>query len=74
MADPSEHVYKTVEITGSSKKSMEEAVERAIERSAATTKYLRWFEVKDVRGHIEDGAIDHWQVTVRIGFTLDEPT
>jgi hypothetical protein len=65
------HVYKTLEITGSSKKSMEDAVQTALTRAAATVHGLRWFEVVDIRGHIEDGAISHWQVTAKLGLTLD---
>lgn len=68
----SDHVYKTVEITGSSKNSVEEAVTRAVERAAMTVRNMRWFEVVETRGHIEDGKIAHWQVTVKIGFTLEE--
>lgn len=68
----SEHVYKKVELTGSSPNSMEEAVSNAIERASQTLRNLRWFEVTETRGHLENGRIDHWQVTVRIGFTLDE--
>ncbi len=67
-----EHVYKKVELTGSSPNSMEEAVSNAIERASQTLRNLRWFEVTETRGHIENGRIDHWQVTVRVGFTLDE--
>lgn len=68
----SEHVYKTVELTGSSPTSMEQAVANAIERAGKTLHNLRWFEVVDTRGHIEDDRIAHWQVTVKVGFTLDE--
>ncbi|MCB1728897.1 MAG: dodecin domain-containing protein [Pseudomonadales bacterium] len=67
------HVYKTLEITGSSPKSMEDAVQTALARTRATVHGLRWFEVVDIRGHIEDGAISHWQVTVKLGLTLDSP-
>lgn len=66
-----EHVYKTIEITGSSPKSIEDAVQAAVSRSGETLHNLRWFEVTDVRGHIQDGKIEHWQVTAKIGFTLD---
>jgi len=66
-----EHVYKVVELTGSSAKSLEQAVENAIERASKTLHNLRWFEVTDTRGHIENGGIAHWQVTVKVGFTLD---
>ena len=67
----SEHVYKKVELTGSSPKSIEDAVGNAIARANKTLHNMRWFEVSDVRGHIENGAIAHWQVTVKVGFTLD---
>jgi len=67
------HVYKTLEITGSSKKTMEDAVQAAVSRCAESMHGLRWFEVSDIRGHIEDGEISHWQVTVKIGLTLDSP-
>jgi len=68
----SEHVYKTVEIVGSSTASADEAVRRAVARAAQTIRHLRWFEVTDTRGHIENDTIAHWQVTVKIGFTLDD--
>ena len=67
----SDHVYKTIEITGSSSESIEDAVQSAIARSGETLHNLRWFEVMGVRGHLEDGKIQHWQVTTKIGFTLD---
>ena len=69
----SNHVYKTLELVGSSPVGSEEAVRNAIARASATMRNLRWFEVVDTRGHIEDGKIGHWQVTVKVGFTLDEP-
>ena len=68
----SNHVYKKVELTGSSPKGIEDAVANAIGRASKTLHNMRWFEVCDVRGHIEDGAIAHWQVTVKVGFTLDD--
>lgn len=68
-----EHVYKTVELTGSSTSGMEQAVTNAVERAGRTLHNLRWFEVIDTRGHIEEGRIAHWQVTVKVGFTLDKP-
>lgn len=68
----SEHVYKIVELAGSSTKSIEDAVRNAIERAGRTLRNLRWFEVIETRGHIEDGAVAHWQVTVKVGFTLDD--
>ena len=68
----SEHVYKTVELTGSSTKGMQAAIENAIERASQTLRGMHWFEVTDTRGHIEDGKIAHWQVTIKVGFTLED--
>jgi len=68
----SDHVYKIVEITGSSATSSDDAIRRAIERAAQTVRNMRWFEVTETRGHLENQQIAHWQVTVRIGFTLDD--
>ncbi|CAN5664482.1 dodecin family protein [soil metagenome] len=68
----SDNIYKVVELAGSSTRSMENAVENAIERAGRTLRNLRWFEVIDTRGHIEDGVIAHWQVTLKVGFTLDD--
>ena len=67
-----EHVYKTVTITGSSTSSIEDAVAKAISRTGESLHSLRWFEVDNIRGHIEGGSVDHYQVTVKIGFTLDD--
>jgi len=67
-----DHVYKSVELTGSSKAGPEEAVENAVARAAKTLHNLRWFEVVNTRGHIEDGKVSHWQVTVKVGFTLED--
>jgi len=68
----SEHVYKIVELTGSSADGPDEAVRNAITRAGATVRNMRWFQVTDTRGHIEDGRIAHWQVTVKVGFTLED--
>lgn len=68
----SEHVYKIIELTGSSTQSIQDAIENAISRASKTLHDLRWFEVTDTRGHIEKGKVAHWQVTLKIGFTLDE--
>jgi dodecin len=70
----SDHVYKIVELTGSSPDSLEDAVRNAVARAARTVHNMRWFEVTETRGHIEGDSIGHWQVTVKIGFTLDELT
>lgn len=66
-----DHIYKKIELTGSSKTSIEEAVENALALAAKTVRNMRWFEVVETRGHIEDGKIEHWQVTIKVGFTLD---
>ena len=68
----SEHTYKMIELVGSSHTSIEEAVKNAVAKAALDEKSLRWFEVLETRGHIEDGTIAHWQVRVKIGATLDE--
>jgi dodecin len=57
---------------GSSNKGMEDAVEKAVGKAAATVRNLRWFEVLDTRGHIEGGRVAHWQVTLKLGFTLED--
>ena len=67
----SEHVYKTLELTGSSKKGIEQAVENAVSRAAKTVRNMRWFQVTETRGYIEKGKVAYWQVTLKIGFTLD---
>ena len=69
----SDHVYKTVELVGSSQVGADDAVRKAIARAGATVRNLRWFEVIHTRGQIEDGQIAHWQVTIKVGFTLEEP-
>jgi flavin-binding protein dodecin len=68
----SDHVYKTLELVGSSTTSADDAVKRAVARAAQTVRQLRWFQVLDTRGHIENGEIAHWQVTIKVGFTLEE--
>ncbi|MBU0679203.1 MAG: dodecin family protein [Verrucomicrobia bacterium] len=66
-----DHVYKQVELTGSSKVSIQDAIETAVARSSETIREMRWFQVTETRGHIEDGKVAHWQVTVKIGFRVD---
>ncbi len=68
----SDHVYKKLELVGSSRQSIEEAVQNAVSRASKTIRHMGWFEVVETRGHIVGNQIDHWQVTVKIGFTLDE--
>jgi hypothetical protein len=67
-----EHVYKHIQLTGSSSESYQKAIEAAVTRAAKTVKNMRWFEVIDSRGHIEKGKIVAWQATLRIGFTLQD--
>ncbi len=67
-----EHVYKSVELTGSSPTSIEDTVKTALSRAKSTIHNIRWFEVTDIRGGINDNEIAHWQVTIKLGFTLDD--
>jgi flavin-binding protein dodecin len=67
-----DHVYKTIELVGSSAKGMEDAVQKAVAKASETVRNLRWFEVVDTRGHIEGGRVAHWQVTLKLGFTLED--
>ncbi len=67
----SEHVYKKIELVGSSPTSIEDAIANALTRAGETVRNMRWLEVTETRAHIEDGKLAHWQVTVKIGFTLD---
>ncbi len=66
-----DHVYKKIELVGTSPEGIEKAVENAISLASTTIRNLRWFEVIETRGHIEDGRVAHWQVTIKAGFTLD---
>jgi flavin-binding protein dodecin len=68
----SDHVYKILELTGSSSKGIEEAVQNAVVKASKTMRSMHWFEVTETRGHIADGKVAHWQVTVKIGFTLED--
>jgi flavin-binding protein dodecin len=65
------HVYKTIELTGSSPKGLEQAIANAVAKASKTLHNLRWFQVTDTRGEIEGGKVAHWQVTMKVGFTLD---
>ena len=67
----SDHVYKIVEIVGSSPTGIEDAINAAIARASQTLREIRWFEVVETRGHVEGGHVAHYQVTLRLGFTLD---
>jgi flavin-binding protein dodecin len=66
-----DHVYKSVEITGSSSEGVREAIDRAIAKASETLRHIDWFEVEDIRGHVEDGKVAHYQVTLKIGFRLE---
>jgi flavin-binding protein dodecin len=68
----SEHVYKSVEITGSSPAGVTEAIERAVAKASETLRNLDWFEVVSVRGQIDEGRVAHYQVTLKIGFRLED--
>jgi dodecin len=67
-----DHVYKSVEVTGSSTEGVTEAIDRAVAKAAETVRHLEWFEVLDMRGNIEEGRVAHYQVTVKIGFRLED--
>ena len=67
----SNHVYKSIEFTGSSPKGIDQAVANAIAKASKSLHNLRWFQVIDTRGEIEKGKVAHWQVTLKVGFTLD---
>ncbi|MEI6035030.1 MAG: dodecin [Verrucomicrobiae bacterium] len=68
----SNHIYKKVELVGSSPNSIEEAVQNAIGKASQSLRNLRWFEVVETRGQIDEGRVAHWQVTVKVGFTLED--
>jgi dodecin len=67
-----EHVYKVVELVGSSEESVTKAIDRAISKAALSVRHLGWFEVVQVRGHIEDGKVAQYQVTIKAGFRLED--
>ncbi|PSW21515.1 dodecin domain-containing protein [Photobacterium sanctipauli] len=67
----SHHTYKITELVGSSPVGVEEAVNNAIAKANESIRHMRWFEVSDIRGHLEDGKVAHWQVTLKIGFTME---
>jgi flavin-binding protein dodecin len=67
-----DHVYKMIELAGSSETSIEDAIQNAITRAAKTLHDLRWFQVVETRGHIEGGRVVHYQVVIKVGFTIEE--
>ncbi|HEX2638067.1 MAG TPA: dodecin [Gemmatimonadales bacterium] len=68
----SDHIYKTIELVGSSPTSVEDAIRKAVAKAAETVRNLRWFEVVETRGHINGAEVGHWQVCLKIGFTLED--
>jgi len=68
----SDHVYKKIELTGTSTISIEDAIQKAVARAAKTIRNMRWFEVVETRGYIEEGQVSYWQVTIKIGFTMED--
>lgn len=66
------HTYKTIELTGSSLTGIEDAVNNAVAKAAKSVHNLRWFEVTELRGHVDAGKVAHWQVTMKVGFALDD--
>ena len=76
-ADPDtsmkDRIYKIIELTGTSKTSIEDAVDKALKRSHKTLKHLSWFQIVETRGSIDAGKVDVWQVTLKVGFALEEP-
>ena len=68
----SEHSYRLVEVVGSSPDGVDQAVKNAVEDAAKTLRNIHWFQVVETRGHVENGKVAHFQVTVKIGFTLDD--
>ena len=67
-----DHIYKHVELTGSSKTSIEEAIQNAITKASKTLRNVHWFQVMDTRGYIENGKVSYWQVTIKLGFRLED--
>jgi flavin-binding protein dodecin len=67
-----DHIYRVIELVGSSEKSIEDAVNSAVARANATIRNLRWFEIVDTRGQIEGGKVRHYQVHLRVGFTMED--
>lgn len=68
----SDHVYKKIDVVGSSKTSVEDAIQQAVKRTSQTVKQVEWFEVEEIRGHVVDGEVGHYQVVMKIGFRLDD--
>ena len=69
--NPDDHIYRVIELVGTSEQSVEDAITSAVARAHRTLRHLRWFEVVRTSGHIVDGAIQHYQVTLKVGFTME---
>jgi flavin-binding protein dodecin len=67
-----DQIYKTIELTGSSTTGVENAIQNALDKAAKSIRQMRWFEVADIRGHIVDNKIAHWQVSMKVGFALED--
>ena len=68
----SDHIYKYLELTGSSTVSIDDAVSKAVARASETVRNIRWFVITETRGQVDAGKVAHWQVTLKLGFTLEE--
>ncbi|MDH3497002.1 MAG: dodecin family protein [Gemmatimonadota bacterium] len=68
----SDHVYKTLDLYGTSTTSIEDAIQKAVAKAAKSVRNMRWLTMTELRGHIDDGKVAHWQVGIRIGFTLED--
>ena len=68
----SDHVYKMLELTGSSTTTIEDAVQNAIRKAAKTVRQMQWFQITETRGQIHNGSVSYWQVTLKVGFTLED--
>ena len=68
----SDHVYKLVELVGSSQQSFDDAVQNAVAKAGKTLRNMRWFQVTETRGYVDEGGLAYWQVTLKIGFTLED--
>jgi len=67
-----DHIYKTIELYGSSPAGLQPAIERAVAKAAESVRNMRWMQVTEIRGHLDGGKIQHWQVGVKIGFTIED--
>ncbi len=73
VANPDDHVYRVIEIVGTSQESVDDAIRSAVARADQTLRNLRWFEVVRTSGHIASGEVEHFQVTLKVGFTMEAP-